>query len=621
MSLINYVSMSAKSRKPYLLIPVFYACVIIFLLFLHFSNLQTFTEKMSGVTITGLVPENKQDRTSGVESLSVALDGINFPFNRKTPVLLFTNNGTSIKAEIKGYTLFKDGIELRFTKDVVVKILTDSRKNKTSLLPVIANRDINIRSISFPFLFRDGIHIGDAGRLPIISLSDGENTYFLSLPQGSFIDMNNKRLNLSSDGNNEFSTIVYEQVTSKQADPFSYWFSNQSTTQYDREMFEKTVKNYIDNAYDGWRVNRYDADSGAWKTGGEKSAFRENIVVALMAEGILRGEYGYVYSQVRKAASEHIGDLTFFSSPYLGRILTFTERQMEEDLKTLRRIKELLVANDPKVFLIPNLLQFIVDRGPYSLLEEVYKLVETVDYKNLDIADALGILRTYTEAFTLGGEVVENLSKLYRVLEEKILPAIVDTEAGLFLQYADGTVNLADSLLAGKLLILAGEKKNQKELISVGNRLIISALSLSDAAGMLPETLFIKNNNIDKKQGILPPEVIYPLITESPYYPKAVSLYRSLTPGSWIWTCASIKSISANPKEIRLSLQFPKDGIHHLIIQEIKPFKNLSLFGIDWRPDPEFQSYTSGWLYRENTQTLFMKIKHKMEIEEIIISY
>jgi hypothetical protein len=44
------------------------------------------------------------------------------------------------------------------------------------------------------------------------------------------------------------------------------------------------------------------------------------------------------------------------------------------------------------------------------------------------------------------------------------------------------------------------------------------------------------------------------------------------------------------------------------------------LHGIRWRTDPQFQSYSDGWYYSASTRTLYVKIKHREELEELVIN-
>jgi hypothetical protein len=45
------------------------------------------------------------------------------------------------------------------------------------------------------------------------------------------------------------------------------------------------------------------------------------------------------------------------------------------------------------------------------------------------------------------------------------------------------------------------------------------------------------------------------------------------------------------------------------------------MHGIPWKSDPEYFSYTDGWAYDEETQTLYVKITHRLETEELVLNY
>jgi len=57
-----------------------------------------------------------------------------------------------------------------------------------------------------------------------------------------------------------------------------------------------------------------------------------------------------------------------------------------------------------------------------------------------------------------------------------------------------------------------------------------------------------------------------------------------------------------------------------MVIRGIKPFYRIQLYGMDFRTDPRFESYnSSGYRYNEDTETLFLKMRHKVEMEDIVI--
>jgi hypothetical protein len=122
-------------------------------------------------------------------------------------------------------------------------------------------------------------------------------------------------------------------------------------------------------------------------------------------------------------------------------------------------------------------------------------------------------------------------------------------------------------------------------------------------------------------QGTLPPERVYPLLVDTDYYPHAVTLSDRLSPGAWIWTAADLPAVSLSPTEYRIRMRFPAGRIHHITVHGVPPFNRLEMFDLRWPSDPQFERYTSGWVYDRDTETLYMKIRHKEDVEEIVIRF
>ena len=155
----------------------------------------------------------------------------------------------------------------------------------------------------------------------------------------------------------------------------------------------------------------------------------------------------------------------------------------------------------------------------------------------------------------------------------------------------------------------------------IGRALVSSALRLSEPEGFLPAVLQTDERTVIDSSGTLKPEELYPFVAEKGYYPKHVSLTANLGTPAWVWTSAESFEALRTGSEVRISFAYPIGRTHHLILNGIEPFFSMRFFGIPWVSDPRFEIYGSGWLYDAAEKTLYVKITHSREREELVISY
>jgi hypothetical protein len=155
----------------------------------------------------------------------------------------------------------------------------------------------------------------------------------------------------------------------------------------------------------------------------------------------------------------------------------------------------------------------------------------------------------------------------------------------------------------------------------IGRTLIDSALDLADGEGFLPSRIRIQDGKVEPIGDSLSPQSIYDLLPGSDYTPKEIPLYTYLYPGSWVWTASKLQEVKIDDAQYRFVFSFPVGDTHYLLIQGIRPLDSMIMHGIPWKSDPEYFRYTDGWVYDESTQTLYVKLTHRLEVEELLLNY
>ena len=59
-----------------------------------------------------------------------------------------------------------------------------------------------------------------------------------------------------------------------------------------------------------------------------------------------------------------------------------------------------------------------------------------------------------------------------------------------------------------------------------------------------------------------------------------------------------------------------------MILNGIEPFSSIEIYEMPYRTDPRFEIYnSSGYIYNAESKTLFLKFKHKKEVETVKLYY
>ncbi|MEI6388782.1 MAG: hypothetical protein WCQ50_19375, partial [Spirochaetota bacterium] len=206
--------------------------------------------------------------------------------------------------------------------------------------------------------------------------------------------------------------------------------------------------------------------------------------------------------------------------------------------------------------------------------------------------------------------------------EKSVVAAIVTIDGGRFLKPDPASIDLCLSLNAGLQLIALGKAEGKDDVLASGQALVESALALSSPDGYLPETLAVVGSSLQKRVGDIAPESIYPLLADNSYYPHEVSFARDVAPGIWAWTCAPVLTVEAGNNRRVFSASFPVGLSHYLAIYGVPNFETIKLYGIKYSPDSQFESYNvSGYVHKAPAAALFLKMRHKAEVEKIELDF
>jgi hypothetical protein len=601
-----------KLAPLYYLIPVIYVGVIVLFLLLQFSARESFQEKVGNLLVSGSLSRRGLFGSGDIASAAVAFNDLVFDFDKRNPLLLRDR-----KLALRSYSLFAEGAELSFAEGVILRFSLTGRLGDRLELTARLPRDRDGTGfIELPFRVEEGTRRGYPG-LPLLDAENGAGRFFVSLPRGSVVGEERLALALTPDSGS--ARLLIERRGPEAGDPYLYWFGHNLPTGAAAVLPERR-REFQERAYRTWQLKPLASY--------ESLARAEAAGAALFSEALKRGDYRRIlvtYARnIRTLLSRSPGEIfPRATSPYLGSLALFLEARQADAARSVREVTRLMTRGDLNLFLTPALIPLVLNHGPFSVVEEAVRLAEGADLRSASGELLLGLLETLLEAQRWIGDSPGLERQALAIINTRLLPAVEARGDELFLRLsAPEPADVLLSLSAGKLIAEAGELLAAEELAAIGRSLTSSALSLADETGSLPRT-WTPGDAASPAAAAdrLPPEAVYALASEAAYLPREYALYRVLNPGTYIWSAAGIIEPRAEADRQRFSFSFPVGEAHYLLIQGIPLFTSLVMHEIPWNPDPQYFSYTDGWYYEQETQTLFVKITHRRQEEEIVLSY
>ena len=631
--------MHTRVGGRYLLIPLLYVSVIVFLLFLQFSGTTSISFSIDDLSFTGVVDEEQEQAPrSDITAAEVTFQGIAFSFGEAGTASLRTADGDEIpltpyryNLEDKRIILFlrlAEGSEsaLEGPAADVAPLATVEYQIAGDESELLITAEVNavegteqVVSLEIPFsLQEDAQRVTPQGAPDdTLAVNVGESlTYFVSLPAQATVDQS--RIVVPAGFGAQ--TVRYARLTEERLDVVATAFSTMERAVPD-DLYTGEINSYFDQAYRDWGNRRYNGGTGTWLMRGASPRFSEPILTAYLAEAWRRNDYTVAFNQMRRAADLHPREVGLLSAVFLGNLRDVTDRFLSADQATADRIESQVGSRDPTVFERDDLLPFTALRGSESLYRSTLEFASYVDFQQVSLRTAIGMLKNYVDVDHITNESETILSRFRPIIEERIYPEIIQTDRGFFLETAQGEVDVALSIQAGHLLNLQGGREEDGRMVMIGRNLVLSGLGLADQFGFLPETLYISNGGVQSSTGSFGPERLYTTLVDNPNYPRMISLYEELGSGSFVWTAANFTSVDIGEQEYRFELSYPRNRTHYILMQGIPPFNSMNLFGRVWRNDPFFEAYIKGRHYEAATETLMIKYTDNSVEEEIILTY
>jgi hypothetical protein len=585
-----------------------YVCIIFGIFALQFTSGNAFSVTFGSLRVSGS-RENGEKGSVPDLPLHIGMSGLDLFVDTQNSLMAYTSekNGTPLK--VTGLVTGTAGFTLMFSDRVSVEFVSEKRGDR-DIVRINASIPEKYRKITFPYKVTRSARLDKKDSIVLVTVSGAQYSFLgttVESPAGNGV----RSLAIARDA----PVVLYQT-----------WIPVKGLN------LEDFVS--IPNSSDADHTRTVDAYSAKALSSFKKSVssghLTEPLVAAYIAEmgriGMYRAAVESIPEAWRNGPSRSWQTNTFLNNLETTWV-SLVSKEREDRVAISRKLTE----NNAAVFEFPSLVPYLIDRGSSLLLKDLTRFAGTVDTTAITAFQAAGILEAMTDFALYASDQTNTLLPLADTCERKLKSSFVLIGDALYISDDGKTVDTLSSLRVASILIDYGKSSSLRtSWRNAGNLLLHSIVSFADEDGNIPSQLAISEGDTQTARTAVPsrdsktidPSVVYPVVaTTNTWYPHELSLAREIGAGTWAWTSAeSVKVSNASDGALRITTKFPQGETHYMVIRGIKPFYRIVIYGMDFRTDPRFESYnSSGYRYNEETQTLFLKMRHKTDYEDILI--
>jgi hypothetical protein len=420
--------------------------------------------------------------------------------------------------------------------------------------------------VTIPVVPRRSSIIMDAGQLGI--MYGGLRFVFSSMGQ----ELENGYLTLSTD-----NTFISYRARGRQRafDPADYIIAQVSD-------YDNVLRNWQNASFNQWNQNA-------------ASLLYEDDIIAYSAQALSRGSYATAAGAISRNFINSPRQ-SYRSSGFVGGMTSaYTSFYYYENEKN-NLITGLIRERSLNILKEEHILDFLFTRSNLVFANEVIDIINNASPDLLTPDHCPGLLEVFYDIRRWRPEANNPIEHLTEQMLLHISDNLHrDTENDAVYASSSESNNSEYSMRLGKALVFWADATQNTEWSGIGRSLILSAVA---------------NGNAGRLHNILNP---------TNYYPRAAWLTNE---GHWAWTVSSSVRASYIDSNLNISVSFPANMTHFMIIRGVRPFLRIQIHGMDWRTDSQFERYdSSGWTYYSGDQILILKLRHRVTTENVRIIY
>jgi hypothetical protein len=578
---------------------VLYTAVFILLTALQFSRQRNFTHRIDRLTVSGRLGEAGIQDGGGYflgGSAGVFFEGMEFRMSGGDEGVILADSGGFRRNVTPEYLKVEDKRAVfHFSGGGTLSFSVFNTQAGPELW-ISGEFGEEVSSVEIPYRPMRNARSQDAGDGRPLLLLDGIFYSFGNSP----LDAGRRLLFLEDPA----FTAAYGAVPDKQSfDPGAYILPEaQSDAQY-REILSQWRK----DAYSRWSVS----GPGSWR-----NSLDEELINAYIAEAIIQGAYRSAVTGVSAQFQQ-----TYRSSVYLGSLNAAAESLFAFEQERAGYLAQLSGSGTPLGLLQEHrFIEFCAIRGYNSVIDAGAALIRGIDTGDVSFEYLPGILEGCVDWQLYRSPADNPFEGMIEPALALIAKEIRRENGGKVFAAPDGAIDLETVFRLGLALDGYGARTERLEWAALGRSLVLSALAQEGPSGDFPKTLRITTDGgLEEEEGArISAARIYRFIA-APVYPHA-AVINTGTDGVWAWTAAGSIQTTVEQNVLDIEVSFPVGEEHYMLIQGLRPFARIQLYGMDFRTDPQFERYdSSGWVYNAARQTLLLKMRHQTPVEHVKI--
>ncbi len=575
-------------------IAVLYIAIFMVLVVIQFPSKGPIIAVAGGISFKGLPSNNGE----GLRSAELSTSGLKLIFSERYPLLVKSASGKERKILPVSYKAMERGFSILF--DDGTRFVANSDKDADGraswqVLPKDAASAVRA-TIRYELAYGAAmIAPADNGTL---RLSFSGAVYGIS---GVKAGAEPRTLTIDATKGTLKPFVSVREEEGKPVSPTQFL----AQAPMDPAVWNKEISDWRDKAWMALSGPTFNAAAGTWATAsGVPGAFDEAYFVTYMAEALRRNNLAAAAALVPIVRGKFAALLSWKSTPFAGKTAVTMEAFEEATLSQVKAIERQVQARAP-------------------LAQESMSLARTLDFSKADVIQAIALIEAYLDARRYLSEEENPFIRAIELVDKTIAPAVRKAEGGFYLQTGpDGICDALAGITAGEALIRLAAAMDKPIYAGIGQSLVMGFLRLAAEDGSIPKSVTIIDGSTTRSEVRIPAALVYPIVAEAPYYPHAVSFYKELGPGAWAWTCAPVMRVQSSPERIVFTADFPVGSSHYLTLYGVKPFVKIQLYGLDYNMDSGFESYNaSGYFYKKAAGAMYLKMRHKVQGEEVRLFY
>ena len=582
-SLAKLIQMSKHPIRKFIGLSVLYSLIILGIFLLQFRSETAVSQSFGGLRLQLVETQAESQQKKLKNTFQSTYKGLNLFADEQNPAIITKADGTIQEIKLQSWQQLDDSnFILNFDQDIALQFSV--RGDGThDFLSLEAQLPEDIESIALSYKPTSGYLVTEqTARRVIISSKNQQYEFSAAEITPGYLVLNDKE---------QFATY-------SMFDPLNaFEFSMTTALPLSAETtFTETI-------------SKFKGDFIQLAAQSLSDSSTEQLVVAYVAAMAENRQYKEAINKIPSSLKTG-SRRTYLSAPYFNTLVSMNASLVRHMENRASMISYALQQESLDIFTIQDLAEILCTMEGKDVVRELLAMPANSPSFNPTIAQAAGIINTYTRLHSLDAVLAQTLQPVLESCLATISAACSIENNVIRLEENEASLPILDSISVGMALVTYGQLTGNSDYKATGNLIVNSYITPE-----VSSNLYIMTE-------------LYPIVVpNNPYYPHIQIIANTAKTGNhkpvWAWTIArDIGYVKNSSGDVTLTIDFPQGEINHSIINGIKPFRRIDIYDIAFRTDPKFESYnSSGYVYNAETQTMFLKSLHKVQRETVKLYY